>query len=59
MSTLPIALWSLIFIGLPKDDPKDSEKERLTVGFPSEAVNQLTARLLELDTILGPFTGHP
>ena len=59
MSTLPIALKSLIFIGLPKEEPYESEKERLTSGIPSETVNQLTAILFELETTFGPFTGHP
>ena len=37
----------------------NSEKERLTFGIPSETVNQLTAILFELETTLGPLTGHP
>ena len=41
------------------DSPLDFEKERLTIGSSLETVNQLTARVFELKTALGPLTGHP
>jgi len=59
MSTLPMALPSSTWTGLPNDFPPSCEKITFTFDLPSDTVYHAMARKFPLATMRGPLTGHP